>query len=345
MEKKVVTFGEVMLRLTPSNHLRFTQTKCFDAIFSGAEADVAIALSHLGVPADFVTRLPLNDIGDACINYLRQFGVGVNHIIRGGDRIGIYFYEVGVAQRSSKIIYDRANSAFATIKAGMVNWSEVFRNACWFHWTGINPAVSETAAEACLEAVKEAKNHGLTVSCDLNYRSQLWKWGKKPTEVMSELVGHVDIVTANEEDADKVFGIKAPDVDVERGKVKPENYLAVAQKLMKRFPNLKLVGTTLRESISATHNIWTGVLYDGQKLYKTQVYDIYPIIDRIGTGDTFSAGIIYGLLKFGDDLQKTLDFATAMSCLKHTIYGDSPIIRIEEVETLMKGIASGRIIR
>lgn len=345
MEKSVVTFGEVMLRLTPTNYLRFTQARCFDAIFSGAEADVAIALSHLGIPVEIVTRLPLNDIGDACINYLRQFGVSLNYVIRGGDRIGIYFYEVGVAQRSSKIIYDRANSAFATIKAGMINWKKVFENACWFHWTGINPAVSESAAEACMEAVKEAKNHGLTVSCDLNYRAQLWKWGKKPAEVMSELVRYVDVLTANEEDADKVFGIKAAEVDVERGKIKTESYLTVAQELMKKFPNLKLVGTTLRGSISATHNTWTGVLYDGYKLYKTQVYDICPIIDRIGTGDTFSAGVIYGLLKFGGDLQKTLDFATAMSCLKHTIYGDSPIVRIDEVETLMKGIVSGRIIR
>jgi 2-dehydro-3-deoxygluconokinase len=343
--EKVVTFGEIMLRLTPPNFLRFAQVRCFDAIYSGAEADLAIALSHLGVPVEFVTRLPQNDIGEACINYLRQFGVGVNHIIRGGDRIGIYFYEVGAAQRSSKIIYDRANSAFATIKAGMINWKEIFRNACWFHWTGITPAVSESAAEACLEAVKEAREHGLTVSCDLNYRSQLWKWGKKAGEVMSELVKCVDILTANEEDADKVFGIKAPDVDVQKGDVKPEGYIAVAQELMKRFPNLKLIGTTLRGSISATHNTWTGVLYDGKTFYKSQIYDIIPVVDRIGAGDTFSAGIIYGLLKFDKDLQKNLNFATAMSCLKHTVYGDSPIIHMEEIEALMSGIASGRIIR
>jgi 2-dehydro-3-deoxygluconokinase len=345
MEKKVVCFGEIMLRLTTPNFLRFTQARRFDAIYSGAEADVAIALSHLGIAVDYITRLPENDLGDACINYLRQFGVGTDHIIRGGNRLGIYFYEVGVAQRSSKVIYDRADSSFATIKPEMVDWERAFEDTCWFHWTGITPAVSKESAETCIEAIKKAKEKKLTISCDLNYRSQLWKWGKTAEEVMSEMVKYVDVLTANEEDAEKVFDVKAPGSDIVKGKVKSESYLFVAKELMKKFPNPKLVGITLRRSISATHNTWSGVLYYGKTLYKAPTYDITPIIDRIGAGDTFSAGIIYGLLKFGEDLQKTLNFAVAMSCLKHTVYGDSPVVRMEEVESLMKGITSGRIRR
>lgn len=294
---------------------------------------------------DYITRLPENDLGDACINYLRQFGVGTDHIIRGGNRLGIYFYEVGVAQRGSKVIYDRADSSFATIKPEMVDWERAFEDTCWFHWTGITPAVSKESAETCIEAIKKAKEKKLTISCDLNYRSQLWKWGKTAGEVMSEMVKYVDVLTANEEDAEKVFDVKAPGSDIVKGKVKSESYLFVAKELMKKFPNLKLVGITLRRSISATHNTWSGVLYDGKTLYKAPTYDITSIIDRIGAGDTFSAGIIYGLLKFGEDLQKTLNFAVAMSCLKHTVYGDSPVVRMEEVESLMKGITSGRIRR
>jgi len=299
----------------------------------------------LGIAVDYITRLPENDLGDACINYLRQFGVGTDHIIRGGNRLGIYFYEVGVAQRGSKVIYDRADSSFATIKPEMVDWERAFEDTCWFHWTGITPAVSKESAETCIEAIKKAKEKKLTISCDLNYRSQLWKWGKTAGEVMSEMVKYVDVLTANEEDAEKVFDVKAPGSDIVKGKVKSESYLFVAKELMKKFPNLKLVGITLRRSISATHNTWSGVLYDGKTLYKAPTYDITSIIDRIGAGDTFSAGIIYGLLKFGEDLQKTLNFAVAMSCLKHTVYGDSPVVRMEEVESLMKGITSGRIRR
>ena len=344
MDKKVVTFGEVMMRLTPPGFLRFVQTKSFDAIYAGAELNVAIALANLGTPADFVTRLPENDLGDACINYIRQFGVGVDKIIRGGDRLGIYFLETGAVQRGNKVIYDRANSALATMKPDMVDWAEVFSDARWFHWTGITPAVSERAAETCLDAVKAAEEAGLTVSCDLNYRSKLWKWGKTPEEVMSELVKHIDVAICNEVDAERVFGIKAPGVDITKGEVEAESYRFVAEKLMERFPNLQSVAITLRGSISASHNTWSGVLHNGKTLYKAPVYDITHIVDRVGAGDAFAGGLIYGLVR-GENPQKALDFAVALSCLKHTIYGDSSVVRLEEAEKLMKGAVSGRISR
>lgn len=345
MEKKVVTFGEIMLRLSPPNFLRFVQARSFDAIYGGGEANVAIALANFGVPVDYVTRLPSNEVGDACLNYVRQFGVGMDKIVRGGERLGIYFLEVGAAQRGSKVIYDRANSAIATIKPGMVDWEKVFSDACWFHWTGITPAISQGAAEVCLEAAKKAKEMKLTVSCDLNYRSKLWKWGKTSTEVMTELVKHADIAIGNEEDADRVFGIKAPGVDVEKGEVEALRYLYVAKQLMEKFPNLRKVAITLRGSISATHNTWSGVLYDGKKFFTTETYDITDIVDRVGGGDSFAAGLIYGLLRFPDNLQRMLDFAVAASCLKHTVIGDSNIVSVDEVEKIMSGIVSGRVSR
>lgn len=344
MDKKVVTFGEVMMRLTPPGFLRFVQARSFDVIYAGGEVNVAITLANLGVPADFVTRLPKNDLADACINYVRQFGVGTDGIVRGGDRLGVYFVETGADQRGNKVIYDRANSALANIKPGMVDWAKVFSDAKWFHWTGITPAVSEGAAETCLESAKRAKEMGLTVSCDLNYRGQLWKWGKTPSEVMTRLMEYVDIVIGNEEDAEKVFGIKASDVDVTKGKVKAENYRFVAEKLMKRFPNLRLVAITLRGSISASHNTWSAVLYDGKILYEAPIYDVTHIVDRVGAGDAFSGGLLYALIR-GDDLQKALNFAVAVSCLKHTLYGDSCVVKLEEVESLMAGAVSGRISR
>ena len=345
MDRKVVTLGEIMLRLCPPDFLRFVQARSFDAIYGGGEANVAIALANFGVPVDYVTRLPDSDIGDACLSYVRQFGVGVSKIIRGGERLGIYFLEKGAVQRGSKVIYDRANSAMATIKPGMIDWENVFSDACWFHWTGITPAISKGAADSCLEAVKKAKKMGLTVSSDLNYRRKLWKWGKTPTEVMTELVKYTDIAIGNEEDADKVFGIRAPGVDVLKGEVEAERYLFVAQKLMEKFSNLQKIAITLRGSISASHNTWSGVLYDGKDFYTAPTYDITHIVDRVGGGDSFAAGLIYGLLEFGDNLQKALNFAVAASCLKHTVVGDSNIVSVEEVEKIMAGIVSGRVSR
>lgn len=344
-DKKVVTFGEIMLRLVPPNNLRIVQARSFDATYAGSEASVAVALASLGVPADFVTRLPPNELGDACIAYLRQFGVGVEKIIRGGDRLGIYFVEMGAAQRPNKVIYDRAFSAFATISAGAFDWEKIFADACWFHWTGITPAVSQGAADTCLDAVKKAKEKGLTISCDLNYRAKLWRWGKTSGEVMGELVKYVDILVANEEDVEKVFGIRAPGVDVAKGELRAEPYEHVSKELMRIFPNLKLVAFSLRTSISASHNKWSGALYDGKDFYIGPTYDIIPIVDRLGAGDAFNAGLIYGLLHFKDDKQRVIDFAVALSCLKHTLYSDLCLIKLEEVETLMKGITTGRIVR
>ena len=345
MDKRVITFGEVMLRLTPPAFTKLVQSRSYDAIFAGAECNVAITLANLGVPSDFVTRLPENDLGDACINYIRQFGVGVDKILRGGDRIGIYFLEIGAAQRSNKVIYDRTNSACATMEPEMFEWEKIFSDACWFHWTGITPAISQNAFKTCFKAAEKAKKMGLTVSCDLNYRSKLWKWGKAPGEVIARLMGYVDIAIGNEEDAEKVFGIKALGVDVTKDKVVAESYRFVAEKLMERFPNLRLVAITLRGSISASHNTWSAVLYDRKTLYKAPVYDIIPIVDRVGAGDAFAAGLIYDLLNYTDNFQKALDFAVAISCLKHTIHGDSCTIKKEEVEKLMKGVVSGRISR
>lgn len=345
MGRRVVTFGEIMLRLSTPDFLRFTQARSFDAIYAGAEANVAIALSHFGTATDFVTRLPSNEIGDACVNYLRQFGVGTDMIVRGGDRLGTYFVEMGAAQRGNKVIYDRANSSLALIKPDMVEWDKVFEDAQWFHWSGITPAVSKDAAYTCMRAVEIAKEKGLTVSCDLNYRGKLWKWGRTAEEVMSEMMRYVDLIVGNEEDAEKVFGLKAPGVDVTKGKVEAQNYIPVANEMLKRFPHLKFVAFTLRGSISATHNTWSGALYQDRKMYVGPQYDITFIVDRIGAGDTFSAGLIYGMINFDNDLQKALDFATAASCLKHSLRGDSAIMTREEVEELMKGVTSGRISR
>lgn len=345
MVKKVMTFGEIMLRLAPPEHLRFVQARSLNALYAGAEANVAITLASLGLPADFITRLPPNELGDACLYYLRQFGVGTKKIVRGGKRLGVYFVEMGAVQRGNKVIYDRDDSAFATIKPGIIDWEENFLDACWFHWTGITPALNKGTAEACFEASKKAKEMGLNVSCDLNYRSRLWKWGKNPAEIMSRLMQHVDILIANEEDAEKTFGIKAPEVDVAKGVIKARSYIYVAKRLMKKFPNIKLVNFTLRGSISASHNTWSGATYDGSRLYTSPYYDITHIVDRIGAGDSFAGGLIYGLQKYPDDLQTTLNFAVAASCLKHTVYGDSFVISLEEVEKLMRGEESGRISR
>jgi len=353
MAKKVGTFGEIMMRLSPPGFLRFVQARSFDVIYGGGEANVAVSLANFGVPVDYVTRLPDNDLGDACIQFLRQYGVGVDKIVRGGDRLGIYFLEMGAVQRGSKVIYDRANSAIATIKRGMIDWKLVFADADWFHWTGITPAISAGTADVCLEAVQVAKEMGLTLSCDLNYRKKLWKWGKTPGEVMPELVRHCDIAIGNEEDADKVFGIKAPETDVVAGKVEADKYRYVCEELAKRFPNLKTIAITLRGSISASHNTWSGVLYsppsqgEGEAggFYTAPTYDITHIVDRVGGGDSFMAGLIYGLRTYGDDHQKALDFAVAASCLKHSIVGDFNLATVAEVEKLMGGDVSGRVSR
>lgn len=342
---RVVTFGEIMMRLSPPDHLRFSQARSLDVIYGGGESNVAVSLAHFGIDASFVTRLPPNDIGDACENYLRQFGVDTSDIVRGGDRLGIYFLEHGAVHRGSKVIYDRAGSALATIEAGMVDWQAAFEGADWFHWTGITPAISAGAAEACLEAVQAAKENGLTVSCDLNYRSKLWNWGKQPKDVMQELVSYADVAIGNEEDAAKVFGIHPPDTDVTSGKLDAEKYRVVCQGLAERFPNLEHIAITLRGSLSASHNTWSAVLWREGQLWVGSSYDITHILDRVGGGDSFVAGLIYGLNTFQGDEQKALNFAVAASALKHTIFGDFNLVTVPEVEKIMRGDVSGRVSR
>jgi 2-dehydro-3-deoxygluconokinase len=342
---KVVTFGEIMMRLSPPGFLRFGQARSFDMVFGGGEANVSVSLANYGIPTDFVTRLPDNDLGDACIAFLRGFAVGTEKIVRGGSRIGIYFCENGSAQRGSKVIYDRDGSSIATIEKGMVDWDRVFEGADWFHWTGITPAISAGLYDVCLEGIVKAKEKGLTISCDLNYRAKLWRWGKKASEVMPELVQHSDIAVGNEEDADKVFGIKAPGTDVMAGTVEAESYRDVARQMIERFPNLKLIGITLRGSISASHNTWSGLLYDGTGLYVGPLFDITHIVDRVGGGDAFVGGLIYGLRTYGKDLQKALNFAVAASCLKHSVAGDFNMATVEEVKKIMSGEVSGRVSR
>ena len=406
----VVTFGEIMLRLCPPGFTRFAQTTSYDATYGGGEANVAVALAQFGLGARYVTLLPDNEIGQAGVNALRQFGVDTSHIVRKGSRVGIYFLENGAAQRGSKVIYDRADSAIANVQPGDIDWKAAFTGADWFHVTGITPAISAGAAAESITAVKVAKEMGLTVSCDLNYRKNLWKWGKSAPEVMPELVAHCDVAIGNEEDAEKVFGIKAPGTDVEAGKVDAAAYQHVGEKLVERFPNLQMVAITLRGSISASHNEWGGVLCltpkgdltpgpspcngeggtaaassppgDGRltpqpplhkRLEETQgeggdgdltpgpspcngeggtagrllvgpQFDIVPIVDRVGGGDSFGAGLIYGLLS-GKDPQGALDFAVAASCLKHSITGDFNMVSVGEVEGLLKSGGSGRVQR
>ena len=345
MKNKVVTFGEIMLRLATPGYLRFAQATELEATFGGGEANVAVSLTNYGIPASFVTSLPKNDLGDAAIANLKSLDVDTSMIVRSGDRIGIYFLESGAVSRGSKVIYDRANSSFAKLKKGSIDWDKVFQDVNWFHWTGITPAVSEGAADVCLEACEAAAKKGITISTDLNFRNKLWKWGKTAGEVMGKLVSHCDIILGNEEDADMVFGIKPEGVDVTSGHVEGAAFESVGKQLMAKFPKAKKVIITLRGSISASHNSWSGVLWNGKKLIEAPTYQITHIVDRVGGGDSFMGGLIYGLLTYPDNDQKALDFAVAASCLKHTIKGDFNRVTVDEVEKLMTGDGSGRVSR
>ena len=342
---KVVTFGEVMLRLATPGNERFGQSDRLNATYGGGEANVAVSLANYGIDTKFVTRLPENDIAEACIREMRGFGVDVSGIIRGGERMGVYFLESGAVSRASKVIYDRAHSAISEITNGMIDWDKVLDGANWFHWTGITPAISQGAADACAEAIKVANRKGVTVSTDLNYRKNLWKYGKTAREVMPSLVEGCDVVLGNEEDAAMALGIHPEGVDVTTGHVEAEAYLSVSQKIMEQFSRCKKVITTLRGSVSANHNSWSGVLYDGKELYKAPTYQITHIVDRVGGGDSFMGGLIYGLLTYKEDMQSALNFAVAASCLKHTIYGDYNRATVAEVEKLMGGDTSGRVSR
>lgn len=334
-----------MLRLATPGHLRFSQAHGYEATFGGGEANVAVSLANFGEEARFVTALPGNDIAKACLAELRGLGVDVEFCIESGDRIGIYFIEKGAVSRPSKVIYDRAHSSLAEIRPGMIDWDRVFDGVDWFHWTGITPAVSQGAADVCLEAVRAALRLGVKVSCDLNYRKNLWKYGKTASEVMPELVAGCDVIVGNEEDAEKVFGIKPEGFDAEAGVIEAAKFEYVAKSLMDRFPKASKVAVTLRGSVNADHNTWGAVLYDGKELFASRRYDITDIVDRVGGGDSFCGGLIYGLLNYPQDDRRALDFAVAASCLKHTVEGDYNRVGVAEVEALMHGNGSGRVNR
>ena len=341
---KVVTFGEIMLRLASPGFQRFAQAQSFDASFGGGESNVAVSLANYGINASFVSRLPKNDIGESAVSTLRKHNVAVNDIIWGGDRLGIYFLEKGAVSRSSNVVYDRAHSAIAEIEPDMIDWDIVFKDAEWFHWSGITPAISQGAADSLKIAITKANKKGITVSTDLNYRKKLWNYGKSVKEIMPELVAGCDIVFGNEEDAEMVLGIAPENVDITSGKLTAEDYRSVSEQIMKQYPRVKKVVTSLRGSISASHNSWAGTLYNGKVLLQSNTYQITHIVDRVGGGDSFMGGLIYGLLTYKDD-QKALDFAVAASCLKHTIEGDFNLVTVAEVEKLMGGDASGRVSR
>lgn len=338
-----VTFGEIMLRLKAPGHERLFQSPSFEATFGGGEANVAVALANFGLNAAFVSALPDNDVGTSAIRELRSLGVETAHINRSGDRVGIYFLEVGANQRPSKVVYDRAGSSMATAQPGDFDWQAIFGDAKWFHITGITPALSATAAELSLEAVIAGRGAGVTVSCDFNFRGKLWKYGKSAPEVMTELVRHVDIGIANEEDCQKSLGISAG-VDVKAGKLDPARYEALSAKVLAEYPDMDMIAITLRESHSADRNGWSACLRDSQGFRLSRRYEITDIIDRVGGGDSFASGLIYGLNAW-DDRQQALEFAVAASCLKHSISGDFNRVTVPEVVRLMGGDASGRVQR
>jgi 2-dehydro-3-deoxygluconokinase len=348
MGNRVVTFGEVMLRLKPPGFERFFQSPLLEATFGGGEANVAVSLACFGLDVAYVTVLPNNPIADACIAHLRGRGVDTSLIVRGGERIGIYFLEPGANQRPSQVIYDRAGSAIATAKPGSLDWDRILDGASWFHITGITPALSQSAADISLEALRKAKEKGLTVSCDYNYRAKLWKYGKTAPEVMSELVRYVDVGIANEEDCQRSLGISVEAGDWERevktGELDPAKYRTLCEKVMEAFPNLKYQAITLRESYSASHNGWSACLHNGQEFFLSTRYNITHIVDRVGGGDAFAAGLIYGLSTGMDD-ETALNFAVAASCLKHSIPGDVNLVSVDEVQRLMAGEVSGRVQR
>ena len=338
---RVVTFGEIMMRLATPQRLRFSQAGELELTYGGGEANVAVSLSNFGLAASFVTRLPQNPFGDGAINVLRGLGVDTSHVARGGDRIGIYFLETGASQRASVVVYDRAGSSISQAGPGEFDWQTIFEGAGWFHFTGITPALGPRVAEATAEACRAAKAAGLTVSCDLNYRKKLWT-PAQAQETMTKLMEWVDVAIGNEEDAEKVFGVKSETANVEGGHVSAEGYERVARTLAERF-GLRSVAITLRESRSADNNGWSAMLLHEGEVYRSRRYDVW-IVDRVGGGDSFAGGLIYGLAT-GKGAQEALEFAVAASCLKHSISGDFNLVSVAEVEALVQGDASGRVQR
>ena len=345
---RVVTLGEIMLRLKSPGHERLLQSEMLEATFGGGEANVAESLANFGIDVAYVTALPKNAIADACIRFLRGIGVDTSLIVRGGDRMGVYYVETGSNQRASLVIYDRAGSSIAVADNEAYDWDSIFSKAAWFHITGITPAISQNAAEVSLNAVRIAKEKGLTVSCDYNYRKNLWKYGKKAADVMNELVKYVDVGIANEEDCQLALGITVGEIkwesDIQKGTLNIDKYRALCEAVLEKYPNLKLQAITLRQSYSADHNGWSGCLHDRRDFFVGQHFEITDIVDRVGSGDAFSGGLIYGLIA-GMDHLSALNFAIAASCLKHTIPGDTNRVTIDEVMHLLQGEASGRVQR
>lgn len=341
MGKRIVTLGEIMLRLAPEGYYRFVQAKKYEASYGGGEANVAVSLANYGFESSFVTKLPKHEIGQAGVNSLRKFGVDTSHIVRGGDRVGVYFLEKGASQRPSKVIYDRAGSSFSLASREEFCWEKILEGAHWFHWTGITPALNDNVAAICQDGCKAAKEMGLTISCDLNYRAKLWS-KEKAGQVMEKLCHYVDVCIANEEDAGDVFGIYSPHTDVAAGEVNREGYKEVAEKLAAKF-GFQKVAITLRESISANDNNWSAMLYEGNNYYFSKKYKMH-IVDRVGGGDSFGGGLIAASLK-GYSPQDTIEFASAASCLKHSIEGDFNMVSMEEVERLALGDTTGRVQR
>ena len=345
-QPRVVSFGEILLRLNPPGHLRFEQADRFRAHYGGAEANVAVSLANFGLDSAFVTRLPDNRLTEACLQSLRRYLVDLSGVYRGGKRLGIYFLEVGSTQRGSQVVYDRADSSMTTIQTGTIDWEKELRGADWFHWSGITPALSQSAADVCLEGCRAANRLGVPVSLDLNYRSKLWNYGKEPHEVMPELGACCDFIQGDPETSNTYFKLGVEDVEfnpdepIDGTRLRP-----FVEKLHGHFDRCKYVAQTLRASINADHNRWSGILYDGARLYTTRTFEITDMVDRIGGGDSFMAAIIYGMLMFGNDYQRALDFAVAASCLKHTIVGDVNLARVEEVEQLMHSRGKGSVSR
>ena len=343
---RVVTFGEIMLRLAPPNLERPLQSPMFVATFGGGEANVAVSVANFGIPSSFVTVLPENNfLAEGCVAQLRSFGIDCSRIVRKPGRVGIYFLEVGANQRPSKVLYDRTDSSIALAKPGDIDWDHVFDGVTWFHITGITPALSKGCANLSLEAVQAAKAKGITVSCDYNFRKKLWNYGKTAPEVMNELARFVDVGIANEEDCQKSLGITVEDVDVKSGHLDVERYQQLAEKVLDEFPNLKMQAITLRESVSASHNGWSACLHDRSNFYLSRKYQITHIVDRVGGGDSFSGGLIAGIDRFGSDLGQALEFAVAASCLKQSVPGDFNRFSADEVLALAKGSGSGRVER
>jgi 2-dehydro-3-deoxygluconokinase len=338
---KVVTFGEIMLRLSTERHLRFGQSKAFAATYGGGEFNLAVSLANYGVDAEFVTRIPDNEIGHCALKEMRKMNVDSKNVLFGGDRLGIYFLETGAGNRGSNVVYDRANSAIATVESGTFDWEKIFEGKTWFHWSGITPAISQSAATECLNAIKMAHKLGLTISCDLNYRSKLWKYGKQPSEVMPEILKYCHVILGDIDTAYFMLGKDKAEPDYTNEASLPSLY----RKLVEFCPDLKIAATTLRYSISASHQRIGGILFDGNKIFKAAVKEVTPVVDRVGTGDAFMGGLLYSLIKDSNDKQKALEFAVAACCLKHTIVGDYNLATLEEVENIINGDGSAKVSR